>query len=961
MQIEQLSAEPRPRLSWEAADLGLALLRRHYGAVMAAWCAILLPLAGMAFLVVWWTGIHPAWLLPVFWWLKPALDRPVLWYLSRALFGAAPPWHQVLRHWPGLVVRSGAELLWRRFSSQRSLLLPVRMLEGVRGGALRQRLEVLRRYGGGEATWLGIAAGAAAGFVSLGLMMLAWMLVPEMYQPDWELIMIEFEENFRLPLGPAAYGWLVVLYLVVVTLVEPFYVAAGFGMYLNSRAWLEGWDIELGFRRLSRRLQPQQPDRAGPAPAAGRPGTVVLLAGLGLGLGLAGLPSGAMAAEEPATATAEPPPAEVADWDHEDGYRNPVFDDDGTRRIMAEVLADPEFEVHTRRVPVDRERTHRGGGQPWLAMSGRWLFWITLTVLAAWLAWWLWQHRDQLRPRMAPQVKDSGRRPGLRRLAGIELDREALPTDVPGSAWQLWQDGQQREALALLYRAALTWLGEYGQLPLRESDTEQQCLDHSRRLADGARREAFAELSRGWVLQAYGNLSPAAEDVRRWCRDWPFHLGGGAGRAAAGGAATRSGAAAPAATALLLAAAVLTLTSCQREFEEIEVGYRGEARKEPLLAAQRMLEHMDWHVIRQGGLLPVAEYWDDLMVVPGSTITDTAAADALEEWISWGGHVLLFLEGAEIYTSDWQLTISDWLRTEAGDDQAGQFLQRFGIEMPGHSLAAGDTTFDLLGRQRTLELGPGPALTAARAPDPRAEEFMVGDPQGSPMISLRHNDGRITVVNNARPFRNRWIADHDHGLVWMDLMALSPTAFVVFVSGGGELSFVGMLWREGWRALVPLMLLVLLWWWRCLPRFGPRRRLDTGEGARIGFDRHLHATGGFFHRQGRLDALLEGMRRAVWQVWWRHSHPAAETQGGDSGLQPDEAVLAKLADRAGVSIERVRSALIPDDDARQAEARFVLRVADLQLILRRLAPGDPSIPADAAEATPRPLPVSKSS
>ena len=36
---------------------------------------------------------------------------------------------------------------------------------------------------------------------------------------------------------------------VVVLFLEPFYVAAGFGIYLNRRAELEAWDIEQEFRR----------------------------------------------------------------------------------------------------------------------------------------------------------------------------------------------------------------------------------------------------------------------------------------------------------------------------------------------------------------------------------------------------------------------------------------------------------------------------------------------------------------------------------------------------------------------------------------------------------------------------------------------------------------------------------------------------------------------------------------
>ena len=38
-------------------------------------------------------------------------------------------------------------------------------------------------------------------------------------------------------------------YLAVVLFLEPFYVAAGFAMYLNRRVVLEAWDIDQEFRR----------------------------------------------------------------------------------------------------------------------------------------------------------------------------------------------------------------------------------------------------------------------------------------------------------------------------------------------------------------------------------------------------------------------------------------------------------------------------------------------------------------------------------------------------------------------------------------------------------------------------------------------------------------------------------------------------------------------------------------
>jgi hypothetical protein len=39
------------------------------------------------------------------------------------------------------------------------------------------------------------------------------------------------------------------LYALAVLVVEPFYVASGFAMYLNRRVELEAWDVEQEFRR----------------------------------------------------------------------------------------------------------------------------------------------------------------------------------------------------------------------------------------------------------------------------------------------------------------------------------------------------------------------------------------------------------------------------------------------------------------------------------------------------------------------------------------------------------------------------------------------------------------------------------------------------------------------------------------------------------------------------------------
>ena len=41
MRLEDVSAEIRPRTSWEAIDLGMAMVRRDYGFIMLAWAIVI--------------------------------------------------------------------------------------------------------------------------------------------------------------------------------------------------------------------------------------------------------------------------------------------------------------------------------------------------------------------------------------------------------------------------------------------------------------------------------------------------------------------------------------------------------------------------------------------------------------------------------------------------------------------------------------------------------------------------------------------------------------------------------------------------------------------------------------------------------------------------------------------------------------------------------------------------------
>jgi len=235
----------RRRTPWEAMDLGLAMLQRWWRQAYVPHLAIGLTAALAGWGLGLWAG--KAWLALAFvWWLKPLYDRVVLHVLSRAVFGEVQSPRHVLgaaREWLGTGLFMA--LTFGRFDTARSFNLPVRQLEGQRARAGRERRGVLGRRVSSYATWLTIAC---LHFEAV----LYWSLasVTSLFLPAKALEARSFAEAF---LAGDIFGASDLLaYVAAVLLLEPFYVAAGFALYLNRRTLLEGWDIEVALRKIVR-------------------------------------------------------------------------------------------------------------------------------------------------------------------------------------------------------------------------------------------------------------------------------------------------------------------------------------------------------------------------------------------------------------------------------------------------------------------------------------------------------------------------------------------------------------------------------------------------------------------------------------------------------------------------------------------------------------------------------------
>ena len=240
MRVDALALQLRPRPMAEAADLGVLLVHRHARSLLRTWGPLYLAVALLALATIEIHGWLP-WL--VVFWLKPWLDRSLLFVLSRALFGEATRfadlWAQRRAVWGGNLLDT---LTLRRLSPWRSYTLPIAQLEGQRGKARRQRRAQLLKGKRGAAVGMHLVFAHVEVVLAIGVLGLIVLFAPQGGHRDvlaWLVRSGSIGNDLVGNLG----------YLLLVGLLEPFYVAAGFAMYLNRRVELEAWDIEQEFRR----------------------------------------------------------------------------------------------------------------------------------------------------------------------------------------------------------------------------------------------------------------------------------------------------------------------------------------------------------------------------------------------------------------------------------------------------------------------------------------------------------------------------------------------------------------------------------------------------------------------------------------------------------------------------------------------------------------------------------------
>lgn len=543
MRIDRLNVVLRARSGWEAMELGMALVRRHAAAIWAPWVIVSLPVFVLLNALAWWTDSF-GWAWLAMWWLKPLFERIALYVISRGVFGDASTTLPTLRAqrtwgWQGFWGYLG----WRRLSPLRSVLLPVNLLEGADPAHRRQRRRAIAGGATGYAVLLTMVCMVFEIVLVVGGIAAVFLFIPvdllsESWRAAWELAKQDMPAWMQLGVN--------LLFWAAATLLGPFYVGAGFGLYLDRRTQMEAWDLEIAFRRLHARLQ-----RAAPllvlALVLVWPGAALHAQQVPAQSNTKGaLPAPADDAASPAQdADAAPDATADADGGDDDDADDPprtydndpdntppvIFGDDavdtaGFRQAVQRAYEDP-LQSPTREVTewtrIESDATEaekatreaaakaagkRGSKGPLLpARIAEWTLWAVVGVLVLLLL--------ATAPRWLPWLRGSGQRRRAKATAVVEEAiriPDVVPPDPASRARALWQEGRPRQALALLYRASVESMSERAGISLPPGATEAQCLRASRRMPVEADRSLFARIVRVWQYAAYAGRLPSDDD-----------------------------------------------------------------------------------------------------------------------------------------------------------------------------------------------------------------------------------------------------------------------------------------------------------------------------------------------------------------------------------------------------------------------------------------------------------------
>ncbi len=381
---------------------------------------------------------------------------------------------------------------------------------------------------------------------------------------------------------------------------------------------------------------------------------------------------------------------------------------------------------------------------------------------------------------------------------------------------------------------------------------------------------------------------------------------------------------------LLLLVAIGALAVLVRfEWTEVErtTGYSDEARRNPHLAAERLLQRYGTKLVKHYSLtlLDALPSTQEPVVITGSWRNlNSRRRQALDDWMRAGGHLIMQTDRSlgAILDEDTEIEflpeygvrlewgkpnrdlsdLDDKARAESGEALPAwmeQILEGAGLmeACPGaQALSALPLTgaYQAEGQHAYLSLGSVYQLVY----EGEHLQLAAHNRAGMQLAQIQVGDGQLTVLTSTWLWRNRDIGCYDNAYL-LRFLAGSNTR-LHWLYNTDMPSLWALLWQHYRLTLLLGLALLLGWIWYLLVRDGALR--PTAEPERRSLLAHVEGAARFYWQQQGADLLLQALGEDLQQQLWRLHGKSASVQRQRDSLQA-------AAEQAGVTPAQLAWAL----------------------------------------------------
>lgn len=309
---------------------------------------------------------------------------------------------------------------------------------------------------------------------------------------------------------------------------------------------------------------------------------------------------------------------------------------------------------------------------------------------------------------------------------------------------------------------------------------------------------------------------------------------------------------------------------------DIYVGFRGEARKNPFLAAIEFLKTFE--ITSRAVDITEIEQLDgqfDTLIIPSERYTLTKSNSILiKNWIEAGGHLI---------------TVARDKDSEDGKNIRPDYL------LDPFEIYLHDVEEDNFKRLNSGELLDIETFEDQRLSFSNSKpQILLLDEYGEFAYQIPYANGKITVFADLSFIKNRSIDEKDHAELFRKALFFNhEPKEVFFVIRETATGFMTWMWNQAWQFLIAVLLFIIVSLVYASQRLGPV--LQNVPQTRRRITEHIDASARFFWKYRMSETLLNANRKSLLRYIHRN-HPSIDTHSWDS--------LAKFLAETGVASEK---------------------------------------------------------